>query len=63
MKPSLDSETVNPLCLKCLRPCKQPATSLLLECPRYFPLPFKVAKHRFDQMSLFDSEDSGPGKK
>jgi hypothetical protein len=63
MKSSLDTETVNPLCLKCLRPCKQPATSLLLECPRYFPLPFKVAKHCFDQMSLFDSDDSGSGKK
>lgn len=58
MKPSPDSKTVNPLCGKCLRDCKQPACNLLLECPRYFPLPFKVDKHRFDQMSLF-----GPDKK
>ena len=49
-----DPKTVNPLCGKCLRHCKQPAGHLLLECPRYLPMPFKVEKHRFDQMSLFD---------
>jgi hypothetical protein len=47
---------VNPLCAKCLRACKQPATALLLECPRFFPLPFKVERHRFDQLSLFDED-------
>jgi hypothetical protein len=57
MKSSLDPKAVNPLCGKCLRPCKQPAGNLLLECPRYFPLPFKVEKHRFDQMSLFDGDE------
>lgn len=46
----------NPLCAKCLRSCKQPATALLLECPRFFPLPFKVERHRFDQLSLFDED-------
>jgi hypothetical protein len=51
------SPPCNPLCAKCLRPCKQPVTALLLECPRFFPLPFKVERHRFDQLSLFD-EDS-----
>lgn len=52
-----DAKAVNPLCLKCLRTCKQPAAGLLLECPRYFPLPFKVDKHRFKQMDLFDGEE------
>ena len=54
MPPTPDPKTVNPLCGKCLRHCKQPAGHLLLECPRYLPMPFKVEKHRFDQMSLFD---------
>jgi hypothetical protein len=51
-------ETVscNPLCAKCLRHCKQPATVLLVECPRFLPLPFKVERHRFDQLSLFDKK-------
>ena len=57
MKSSDNQKAVNPLCLKCLRPCKQPAANLLLECPRYFPLPFKVDKHRFDQMGLFEEDD------
>ena len=46
----------NPLCVKCLRSCKQPAVALLVECPRFFPLPFKVARHRFDQLGLFEEE-------
>ena len=57
MKPSPDEKAVNPLCLKCLRNCKQPVANLLLECPRYFPLPFKVEKHRFDQMGLFGEDE------
>lgn len=44
----------NTLCAKCLRSCKQPATTVLVECPRYFPLPFKVDRHRYDQLDLFD---------
>lgn len=52
MKPA-DAATFNPLCLKCLRPCKQPASAVLVECPRFFPLPFKVERHRFDQLALF----------
>lgn len=51
------AKPVNPLCLKCLRACKQPAANLLLECPRYFPLPFKVARYRFDQLGLFDGDE------
>jgi len=57
MKPSPDEKALNALCLKCLRNCKQPAANLLLECPRYFPLPFKVEKHRFDQMGLFGEDE------
>jgi hypothetical protein len=51
-------ETVVPnlLCAKCLRSCKQPATVLLVECPRFFPLPFKVERHRFDQLGLFGED-------
>jgi hypothetical protein len=44
----------NPLCAKCLRHCKQPATALLVECPRFSPMPFKVERYRFDQLSLFE---------
>ncbi len=49
-------KNLNPLCIKCLRPCKQPVSSLLVECPRYYPLPFKVEKHRYTQMDLFDEK-------
>lgn len=52
-----DDKSINPLCRKCLRDCKQPAANLLVECPRYFPMPFKVEKHRYDQMGLFDDEE------
>jgi len=48
-----NDQNLNPLCIKCLRPCKQPAISLLVDCPRYYPLPFKVERHRFQQMDLF----------
>jgi len=51
-----DPATLNPLCSKCLRPCKQPATVVLLECPRFYPLPFKVERHRFDQLELFSKD-------
>jgi len=57
MTPKPADKSINPLCLKCLRDCKQPGSNLLLECPRYFPLPFKVEKNRFDQMDLFGGDD------
>lgn len=47
---------INPLCAKCLRTCKQPATALLVECPRFFPMPFKVERHRYDQLDLFNKD-------
>jgi len=57
MTPPSEDKTINSLCIKCLRHCKQPADNLLLECPRYFPLPFKVEKLRFDQMDLFEGDE------
>jgi hypothetical protein len=57
MKSSPKVKAINTLCVKCLRDCKQPADNLLLECPRYFPLPFKVEKLRFDQMDLFGGDE------
>jgi len=30
---------------------------VLLECPRFYPLPFKVERHRFDQLDLFEDQD------
>ena len=57
MTPAQTVKTINALCVKCLRHCKQPAENLLLECPRYFPLPFKVEKLKFDQMELFELEE------
>lgn len=56
MKPDPGNKAFNALCVKCLRPCKQPVANLLIECPRYYPMPFKVAKHRYDQLGLFDKE-------
>ena len=56
MSSAQNDKTINPLCQKCLRNCKQPASNLLVECPRYYPLPFKVEKHKYDQMGLFEDE-------
>ena len=57
MKPVAEPKVYNALCIKCLRPCKQPVANLLIECPRYYPLPFKVEKHRYDQLGLFDKKE------
>jgi len=43
----------NPLCGRCLRHCKQLQTTLLVDCPRFQPFPFKVEKHRYEQLDLF----------
>jgi hypothetical protein len=48
----------NPLCGKCLRHCKQPPAAVLVDCPRYLPRPFKIARHRFDQLELFGGKKS-----
>jgi hypothetical protein len=47
----------NPLCAKCIRHCKQDETSLLVDCPRYQPYPFKIEKRNFEQMALFAEEE------
>lgn len=49
----VDRRDCNPLCGKCVRHCKQEAGNLLVDCPRYLPRPFKITKHRFDQLDLF----------
>jgi hypothetical protein len=46
-------EEFNTLCRKCRRSCRQPAGALLIDCPRFFPFPFKVDRHRYDQLELF----------
>ena len=48
---------VNPLCLKCIRHCKQDESSLLVDCPRFQPYPFKIEKMNFEQMGLFQDEE------
>lgn len=48
-------QNVNPLCQRCLRSCKQPSCHLLVSCPRYQPLPFKIESHQFIQLDLFPS--------
>jgi len=50
----------NPLCKKCLRTCRQPTSMVLVDCPRFMPLPFKVDKHDFDQLDLFAGPDQDP---
>ena len=47
---------VNKLCRRCIRPCKQPDTMIMLECPRFQPRPFKSEVLKFEQMDLFDEE-------
>ena len=46
-------EEVNRLCQRCLRPCKQPCSIIMLECPRFQPRPFKIETLKFQQMELF----------
>ncbi len=48
----------NTLCRKCLRHCKQPAEATLIDCPRFYPLPFRVEKHKYQQLGLFKDETS-----
>ncbi|MEZ4598167.1 MAG: hypothetical protein R2940_00065 [Syntrophotaleaceae bacterium] len=46
-------EQFNRLCVRCLRSCRQPAGTLLVNCPRFLSRPFKVETYRFDQLDLF----------
>ncbi|MFO7765140.1 MAG: hypothetical protein R6V33_01765 [Pelovirga sp.] len=50
------SEQINSLCRRCIRFCKQPATMLLLSCPRYQQRPFKTEELKFQQLELFSDE-------
>ncbi|MFO7577424.1 MAG: hypothetical protein R6W66_06820 [Pelovirga sp.] len=52
-----ESGQINKLCQRCVRYCKQPASMLLLSCPRYQKRPFAVEKLRFEQLDLFDRRD------
>jgi hypothetical protein len=49
-----DTPANNKLCRRCVRPCKQPATMVMLACPRFQPRPFKSEELRFQQLELFD---------
>lgn len=46
-------QPINTLCARCLRHCKQLQITLLVDCPRFQPFPFKVEKHRYEQLDLF----------
>ncbi|HEY5673083.1 MAG TPA: hypothetical protein VIR78_05220 [Malonomonas sp.] len=46
-------QTINKLCARCVRKCKQPAAILMLECPRFQQRPFKSEELRFQQLDLF----------
>ena len=52
-----ESGQINTLCQRCVRFCKQPASMLLLSCPRYQKRPFAVEKLRFEQLDLFERRD------
>ena len=43
----------NRLCQKCLRSCRQSQEILLLQCPRFEPMPFKISSPHFKQLDLF----------
>ncbi len=47
---------INKLCRRCIRPCKQPDSIIMLNCPRLQPRPFKSEVLKFEQMDLFDEE-------
>lgn len=46
-------QEANRLCQKCLRSCRQSQNILLLQCPRFEPMPFKIAEAHFKQLDLF----------
>ncbi|MCD6525435.1 MAG: hypothetical protein J7K75_00355 [Desulfuromonas sp.] len=48
-----DTDEFNPLCVKCVRSCRQPLGSKLLECPRFSPRPFKLIPAPKKQLKLF----------
>ncbi|MBF0646102.1 hypothetical protein [Desulfuromonas acetoxidans] len=46
-------EQFNPLCEKCVRSCRQPLGTKLVECPRFSPRPFKLTPPPRKQLDLF----------
>ena len=52
-KTHLTRSESNPLCRRCVRPCRQPAGVLLIDCRRFQPFPFKINEHSFSQLELF----------
>ena len=54
--PEKKSNEINKLCQRCIRHCKQPASILMLDCPRYQPRPFKSEELKFTQLDLFPEE-------
>lgn len=56
-EPILARQDANPLCRKCVRRCRQSATVLLLECPRFRPFPFKIQICRYEQLELFREQE------
>lgn len=49
--------TVNTLCARCLRSCRQSTGTLVVDCPRFQRRPFDVREYRFNQLDLFDGAD------
>ncbi|MFA5517143.1 MAG: hypothetical protein WDA20_12730 [Desulfuromonadales bacterium] len=53
----LERDKSNKLCRRCVRVCRQQAGILLLDCPRFLPLPFKIADPQYAQLDLFAEEN------
>ncbi len=58
VKKTLDETSINSLCGRCVRRCRQSACVVLVDCPRFLPRPFKIAEHRYDQLDLFSEKKS-----
>lgn len=56
-EPLLSRQEANPLCAKCVRRCRQPASVRLLECPRFRAFPFPIERRRYEQLDLFGVEE------
>lgn len=48
---------INKLCRRCIRQCRQPASMVMLECPRFLPRPFKSETLEFTQLDLFKNPE------
>lgn len=50
--------TINKLCRKCMRRCRQDESILLVDCARFMARPFKSEELKFDQLDLFGNPGS-----